>query len=154
MIYVKGRWDVRLSKGWRYEPIMINAPHVPTPALHPQPRSSAARGETLQHLAFEPHSLFIFRVLVLKPSFLFLLVDIVPLFFSAHHLWPACDVPTGGASAGGDGGEAVTFKQWLSNPSLSDALSTLKKDKRKKRKTGREGSDILDGKWQTWCLDS
>lgn len=25
MIYVKGRRDVRFSKGWRYEPIMINA---------------------------------------------------------------------------------------------------------------------------------
>lgn len=95
---------------------------------------------------FSTHSLLIFCVLALKPLFLFLLVDIVPVFFSAHHLRPSCDVATGGASAGGDGGEAVTFKPWLSNPSLSDALGTLKQDKREKRTTGREGADRPDGK--------
>lgn len=31
MIYVSGWRDVRLSKGWRYEPIMINAPPVHRP---------------------------------------------------------------------------------------------------------------------------
>lgn len=120
---------------------MINAPLIPT------------RLSTLSHAPpwpgvklFSTYSLLIFRVLVLKPLFLFLLVDIVPVFFSAHHLPPSCDVATGGASAGGDGGEAVTFKPRLSNPSLSDALGTLKQDRRKKRTTGREGADILDGK--------
>lgn len=37
MIYVNGRRDVRLSKGWGYEPIMINAPRphsCPTPPLN------------------------------------------------------------------------------------------------------------------------
>lgn len=47
MIYVNGRRDVRLSKGWRYEPIMINALH---PCVHPAPpvHSSVTRGEALQ----------------------------------------------------------------------------------------------------------
>lgn len=146
MIYVKGRWDVRLSKGWRYEPIMINAPLVPTPALHPQPHSSVARGETLQHP---------FSVYIPCPCFK------APLFVPPRGYCPrlllcpsSAAIATGGASAGGDGGEAVTFKPWLSNPSLSDGLGTLKQDRRKKRTTGREGADILDGKWPTWCLDS
>lgn len=32
MIYVNDRRDVKLSKGWRYEPIMINAPHPQPPS--------------------------------------------------------------------------------------------------------------------------
>lgn len=53
-------------------------------------------------------------------------MDIVPIFFTAHHLWLSCDVRFGVAAAAADGGEAVTFKLWLSYPSLSDALSTRK----------------------------
>lgn len=54
MIYVNGRRDVRLSKGWRYEPIMINAPSFmcpPSPPVH----SSVTRGEALQHFSPSLH---------------------------------------------------------------------------------------------------
>lgn len=47
MIYVNGRRDVRLSKGWRYKPIMINAPihQLTQPPVH----SCVTRGEAPQH---------------------------------------------------------------------------------------------------------
>ena len=100
---------------------MINAPCVLAAALLPSATEVVAECETLQHssviLSF--YSVFLF---------LSLLMEIVPIFFSAHHLWPSCDVRTGAAAAAAaaDGGEAVTFKLWLSNPSLSDALGTRK----------------------------
>lgn len=119
---------------------MINAPCVPTAALHPQPHTSAAQGETLQHsssliLSFYPAFLF-----------LFLLMDIVSIFFSAHHLWTSCDARTGAAvaaAAAGDGGEAVTFKLWLSNPSLSDALGTRKQTRERGGKGGEKDQIYL-----------
>lgn len=77
MIYVKGRRDVTLSKGWRYEPIMINASHSCT---HPAPlvHSSVTRGEALQHFSIctTPSS-----CLLVIHVFFFFLSDIVPCFF-------------------------------------------------------------------------
>lgn len=86
----------------------------------------------LSTLALVAHSLFIFCVLVCL--FLLLLMDIVPLFFSAHHLWPLCDVQTGGGAASGDGGEAVTFKLRLSNPSLSDGLRMFEQTRERRER--------------------
>lgn len=99
---------------------MINAPCVPTAALHPQPHTSVAEGEAPRHssigVSFSPfHSALLF---------LFLLVDVVPIFLIICS--PSCDLQTAAAGAGadGDGGEAVTFKLVLGNSSLSDALGT------------------------------
>lgn len=101
MIYVNGRKDVRLSKGWRYEPIMINVPHshahpAPSTLLSDQRRSPTALlcirplfipplCDSPQHSHHHtliqscsptlPHALFLF----FSPLFVFfLLSDIVP----------------------------------------------------------------------------
>lgn len=74
-------------------------------------------------------------------------MDIVPIVFSAHHLWPSCDIRTGAAAAaGGDGGEAVTFKLWLSNPSLSDTLGTRKQTREGGGKEGEKDQISLIAK--------
>lgn len=88
MIYVKGRWDVRLSKGWRYEPIMINAPCVPTTALHPQPHTShtsVAEGETLQHSRIcASFSLFILRSSFCSSSWILSPSSSLPIICGHH----------------------------------------------------------------------
>lgn len=63
---------------------MINAPCVPTAALHPQPHTSVAEGETPRHSSIRVS----FSPFILRSSFCFLLVDIVPIFFiiCGHHV--------------------------------------------------------------------
>lgn len=92
----------------------------------------------LSTLALVPHSNREYIFCVIVCLFLLLLMDIVPLFFSACHLWPLCDVQTGGGAAGGGGGEAVTFKLRLSNPSLSEGLRMFEQTRERKGKKGEK----------------
>lgn len=101
MIYVNGRRDVRLSKGWRYEPIMINAPHSPpTPQytpLWPEVKLFSIRLLSIPPLCWfssafappHPHTVLCFHALLLSMSFLFLIRYSPPLTLccAAHLLW-------------------------------------------------------------------
>lgn len=58
MIYVNGWADVRLSKEWRYEPIMINALSVfsPSPPGSSRRWSSSLQPSTLRSSTFNQHT--------------------------------------------------------------------------------------------------
>ena len=68
MIYVNGGRDVSLSKGWRYEPIMINALHS---HAHPAPQCTPLWPEVkLFSTSLHPSTaLFLFSVFTTQPSF-------------------------------------------------------------------------------------
>lgn len=147
MIYVKGRWDVRLSKGWRYEPIMINAPCVPIAALHPQPHTSVAEGETLQHSGMRASfCLFILHFSFCPSSWILSPSSSLPIICGCHVtcglvlllllLMEAKQSPL-------SCGWAIRLCQ-----TLSVHASTQEKEEAK----GREWSDILDSKSRSWCL--
>lgn len=46
MIYVSSGGDIRVSKGWRCAPIMMNAPHSYQPTRPPPPSPLLRPGET------------------------------------------------------------------------------------------------------------
>lgn len=139
------RRDVRLSKEWRYEPIMINAPHscdMYTP-LWPEVKLHGS-------------CLAVRRSLFISVSFIVQL-DTVPLLLCCcgclfHVICLRVDrqrcswwIPTI-QHVREQGSKAVTFKLRLSNLSLSDAPHSGNQTLNKRRRSGWAGErlNLLD----------
>lgn len=129
-------------------------PVFPPPLLPPQPHTSVAQGGTFLHSSFcASFFLFILHSSLVPPLGYCPHLPLCPPSTSTITS-PSCDVQTAAAAAaGGDGGEAVTFKLWLSNPSLSDALGTRKRTREGGGKEGEKDQIYLMER-QSWCLAS